>query len=196
MLNRKYPLWPWQEEGASLAEYKDALNSLKRFLAAVDINQLQTLEDVSAIASLVGHDLRVIAVTNRQVIEEKIEYLEFGVSDTLKNALKMYSLKIVVNGLNLVVSEWDGYVNISQFRTVGFQGYQCEILRIKLPSDRDIAIGNRPNVEEHSLHAFDLRGAVKEQYLPTSEPSNAQIQQGFMRLLKECIEDILSVLAP
>ncbi len=196
MQNRKYPLWPWQEEGVSLAEYKDALNSLKRFLTAVDINQLQTLEDVSAIASLVGHDLRVLAVTNGQLGEEKIEYLGLGISDTLRNSQKMYSFRISVNGLNLTVSAWDGYVNISQFRSVGFQGYQCEILRIKLPSDRDIAIGNRPNVEEQSLYAFDLRGAIKEQYLPTSEPSNAKIQQGYMRLLQECLEDIVSILAP
>ena len=65
--------WPWEEEGLSAAEYQRSLEGLKRFVEEVEINRLHTLEDLSAVASLVGHDVAVLAVTHGKKIEKKFE---------------------------------------------------------------------------------------------------------------------------
>jgi len=43
---RNVPLWPWEEEVISGANYQRSLEDLKRFVEEVDVNQLQTLEDL------------------------------------------------------------------------------------------------------------------------------------------------------
>ena len=68
--------WPWEEEGLSAAEYQRSLEGLKRFVEEVEVNRLHTLEDLSAVASLVGHDVAVLAVTQGKKIEKKTEQFE------------------------------------------------------------------------------------------------------------------------
>src|SRR6266566_3295153 len=66
MQQRKSHLWPWEDEGISPVEYIRSLQGLCRFLEQVDLRNLQTLEDVSAVASLIGHDLRALAMAKGQ----------------------------------------------------------------------------------------------------------------------------------
>ena len=56
-----------------------------------------------------------------------------------------------------------------------------------LPTDRDIAIGAKPNVDEQMLYALDWRSGTDKKYYPTQEPYNAQLQQEFTRVLKDAI---------
>ncbi|SRR6266436_7620613 len=63
----------WAEEGISAAEYQRSFEGLQRFVEEVEVNRLQTLEDLSAVASLVGHDVAVLAVTHGKKIEKKFE---------------------------------------------------------------------------------------------------------------------------
>lgn len=77
---------------------------------------------------------------------------------------------------------------------MGFQRYHHEELRVQLPSDRDIAIGNIPNVDEHNIYAIDMRDRDKREYYPLKEPGNAVIQQGFTSILKDAVRDIACVL--
>lgn len=84
------PLWPWEEEVISGAEYQRSLEGLKRFVEKVDVNQLQTLEDLSAAASLVGHDVYVVAVTKGKKIEKKTEHFEPTVSEPISRVEREY----------------------------------------------------------------------------------------------------------
>ena len=70
-------------------------------------------------------------------------------------------------------------------------------LSVSLPSDRDIAIGEKPNVDEQSMYAKDLRGA-RRAYHPAKEPDSPEIQQVFAHLLKDALStlrEVVSVLA-
>jgi hypothetical protein len=69
--HKKLYVWPWEEERCSAAEYIRALQGLNHFLKDVDIDQLHTLEDVSAVASLLGHDLRMIAMAKGIRVEKE-----------------------------------------------------------------------------------------------------------------------------
>jgi hypothetical protein len=61
----KFHLWPWEDdEEVSTAEFERSLKSLNRFLDMVNVEALYTLENLSAVASLVGHDIYTIAVAN------------------------------------------------------------------------------------------------------------------------------------
>ena len=103
-------------------------------------------------------------------------------------------LRVSFGSHELGVIVRDGHAALTKHRIVGVQHYQCEELRVRLPTDRDIAVGGKPNVGEHSIYAIDVRGEGMQQYSPVTEPSNAHLQQGFVRVLKEVVRDIVSAL--
>jgi hypothetical protein len=78
---------------------------------------------------------------------------------------------------------------------LGFHGYPSEELSVSLPSDRDIAIGEKPNVDEQSMYATDIRRRGKRVYHPTQEPENPEIQQVFARVLKDALITLLEVVS-
>ena len=189
-----FPACPWDEEVISAEEYQRSLQGLRRFVAEVDVSALYTLEDVSAVASLVGHDLRLLAMTQGKKNERKSLRLEYGASELISRVEREYIFTRYLEDREIVVSASNGHSLILERRTVGFQRYQREELRVVLPSDRDIAFGNRPNVGEQSLYEVDLRGGGRREYHPLREPENAQIQQGFAGVLKDAIREVLSVI--
>ena len=79
------------------------------------------------------------------------------------------------------------HVLISEKYITGFARYVYEVLRVGLPTDRDITIGAKPNVDEQMLYALDWRSGTDKEYYPTQEPYNAQLQQEFTRVLKDVI---------
>jgi hypothetical protein len=94
MQQRKSHLWPWEDEGISPVEYIRSLQGLSRFLEQVDLRKLQTLEDVSAVASLIGHDLRALAIAKGQKIEKRTQLFEPGASEPIQSIELEDSLKV------------------------------------------------------------------------------------------------------
>ena len=193
--NRKYYFWPWEEEDISAAEYQRSLQGLKHFLEEVEVSQLQTLEDLSAAASLIGHDLQTLAAARGVKIEKKIEQFEPGASEAISSVEREYIFSKFVADHEVVVTARNGHTFVSVYRMVAFQLYRHEELRVMLPADRDIAIGEKPNVHEDSIYALDLRGERVKEYHPVDEPCNSEIQQEFTRVLKDGVRGVLSVLS-
>ena len=190
----RVPLWPWEEEVISGADYQHSLEGLKRFVEEVEVIHLQTLEDLSAVASLVGHDVYAVAVANGQKFEKKMAEPEPGASEPLGRIEREYVFTQGIDDREVVVTASNGQTVISVRRRVrfGFHGYYHELLRVRLPSDRDIAIGEKPIGNEQSVYAIDLREAHIREYHPAKEPQNAEIQQGFTRVLKDALRAIVS----
>ena len=178
-----------------MAEYQCSLESLQRFVEEVEVNLLHTLEDLSAVASLVGHDLFVLAVTHGKKSERKTEQFEPAVGESISRIERVYVFTRSIGRLEIVVTARNGHSLLSRYRLLGFQGYPSEELSISLPSDRDIAIGERPNVDEQSMHATDVRRRGKRVYHPTQEPESPEIQQVFARLLKDALITLLEVVS-
>src|SRR5947209_16710508 len=74
--NGKFHLWPWEEEVISTEEYERSIQGLKNFVARVKLTKLLSIEDLSATASLVGHDIAVVIAPKGRKIEKKS--LEIG----------------------------------------------------------------------------------------------------------------------
>jgi hypothetical protein len=194
---RNVPRWPWEEEVFSGAEYQRSLEGLQRFVEEVNVNRLQTLEDLSAVASLVGHDVYVVVVTKGKKIEKKTKLFDPTVSEPVCHVEREYVFTSRIGNLEIVVTASKGHVLISRNRLCGFHRYPSEELSVKLPSDRDIAIGESPNVVEQSIYAIDLRRGERI-YHPAKEPDIPEIQQVFAHLLKDALStlrDVVSVLA-
>ena len=189
-----FPLWPWEEEVISGAEYQHSLEGLKRFVEEVERNQLQTLEDLSAVASLVGHDVYVVAVTKGKKIEKKTEQFDPTMSEPISRIEREYVFTHCLGNLEIVVTASKGHSLISLYRLCGFQRYRSEELSVRLPSDRDIAIGEKPNVDEQSLYVLDFRGA-RRAYHPVKEPDSPEIQQAFAHLLKDALSTLREVVS-
>ena len=187
-----FPPWPWEEEVISGAEYQRSLEGLKRFVEEVEVDGLQTLEDLSAVASLVGHDIYVVAATQGKKIEQKAEHFEPTVSEPICRIERKYVFTRSVGNLEIVVTASKDYSLILLNRLCGFQRYPSEELSVRLPSDREIAIGKKPNVDDQSMYAQDLRrgGGV---YHPAKEPESPEIQQVFAHLLKEALRTLRDV---
>lgn len=193
--NNSFRLWPWENERVSTIEYTRSLQNLTRFLETANVSRLQTIEDLSAVASLVGHDIRTLAVATGNVIEKKTEQFEPGVSEPLYSVERGYMLTKFLRDREVSVTASNSHICISEKSSVGFGGYQREELRVSLPADRDIAIGGRPNVDEQSLYAIDLRGGARREYHPIVEPANPEILLGFTHVLQDAVSDILAVLS-
>jgi hypothetical protein len=187
-------LWPWEEEVISAAEYQRSLEGLKRFVEEVEVIHLHTLEDLSAVASLVGHDVSVVAVTKGKKIEKKTQHFEPTVSESISRIEREYVFTRRSGNLEIVVAASKGHSLISRYRLLGFQRYPSEELSVRLPSERDIAIGEKPNVDEQSLYAKDSRGA-RRVYHPATEPERPEIQQAFAHLLKDALRTLREVVS-
>lgn len=186
--------WPWEEEEITPADYTRSLKAILRFLAEVDVQILHTLEDLSAAVSLVGHDLHAIVVAKGRKRERKVEQPEAEASEPLITIEREYILIGHTRGREITVTASNGHTQISQRCIVGFQGYQREELRVRLPADRDIAIGEIPIIDEGSLYTLDLRSGFLKEYRPVLAPYNAAMQQAFTAALKDALVDILSIL--
>lgn len=187
-------LWPWEEKVISAAEYQRSLEGLKRFVEEVEVNHLHTLEDLSAVASLVGHDVSVVAVTKGKKIEIKTQHFEPTVSESISRIEREYVFTRRSGDLEIVVTVSKGHSLISRYRLLGSQRSPSEELSVRLPSDRDIAIGEKPNVDEQSLYAKDSRGA-RRVYHPAKEPESPEIQQAFAHLLKDALSTLREVVS-
>jgi hypothetical protein len=191
-----FPPLPWEHPKVSPAEYARSLQSLARFLLEVgEASQICTIEDLSAVASLVGHDLYTITITKGKAVEGAAEQLDTEAYDALRNAERHYRLTKFLRDRQIAVTSGSGHVCISEKSRVGWQGYQREELRVRLPSTGDIAIGVRPNVDEQSIYAIDLRGGARREYHPVREPLNADAQGGFAHLLRDAVMDLVATLA-
>src|SRR5436305_15285873 len=182
--------WPWEEEGISAAEFQCSLEGLQRFVEEVEVNRLHTLEDLSAVASIVGHDLSGLAVTHGKKSEIKEEQFEPTVGESISHIEREYVFARIIGRLEIVVPSKNGHSLLSRYRLLGFHGYPSEELSVSLPSDRDIAVGEKPNVDEQSLYATDVRQRAKRVYHPTQEPESPEIQQVFARLLKDALSTL------
>ncbi len=60
--NNTFRLWPWEDVRINQAEYIRSLQNLARFIEAVDVSELHTIEDLSAVASLIGHDVYTVTM--------------------------------------------------------------------------------------------------------------------------------------
>ena len=187
--------WPWEEECISAAEYQCSLEGLQRFVEEVDVNRLHTLEDLSAVASIVGHDLSVLAVTLGKKSEKKTAQFEPTVGESVGRIEREYVFIRTLGRMEIVVTARNGHILLSRYRLLGFHGYPSEELSVSLPSDRDIAIGRQPNVDEQSLYATDVRQREKRVYHPTQEPESPEIQQVFARLLKDALNTLREVVS-
>ena len=186
---------PWEEECINAAEYQCSLEGLQHFVEEVEVNRLHTLEDLSAVASLVGHNLSVLAVKHGKKSERKTEQFEPTVGESISHIESEYVFTRTLGRLEIVVTARNGHSILSRYRLLGFHGYRSEELRVSLPSDRDIAIGEKPNVDEHSLYATDVRWRGKRVYYPTQEPESSEIQQVFARLLKDALSTLREVVS-
>ena len=187
--------WLWEEEAISAADYQRSLDGLQRFVEEVEVNRLHTLEDLSAVASLVGHDLFVLAVTHGKKSEIKTELFEPTVGESISRIQREYVFTRTIGRLEIVVTVRNGHSLLSRYRLLGFHGYPSEELSVSLPSDRDIAIGEKPNVDEQSMYATDIRRRGKRVYHPTQEPESPEIQQVFARVLKDALITLLDVVS-
>lgn len=192
---RTVPRWPWEEECISVTEYQCSLESLQRFVEEVEVNRLHTLEDLSAVASIVGHDLFVLAVIHGKKSEIKTEQFELIVGESISRIEREYVFTRTIGRLEIVVTARNGQSLLSRYRLLGFHGYPSEELSVSLPSDRDIAIGEKPNVDEHCMYATDVRWKEKRVYHPTQEPESPEIQQVFVRLLKDALSTLREVVS-
>lgn len=188
------PLWPWEEQVITSADYQHSRAGLKRFVEQVDVHNLQTLEDLSAVASLVGHDIYVVAVTHGQKNEQKTEQFEPSVSEPISHIERTYVFTYRLADRELVVTAGSGHSLLVLYRLCGFQGYRQAELSVRLPADRDITIGILPNVDEQSLYVLDCRG-TRRAYYPVKESQNPEIQQGFAQLLKDALRTLSEVVS-
>jgi hypothetical protein len=105
--------WLWAEEGISAAEYQRSLEGLQRFVEEVEVNRLHTLEDLSAVASLVGHDVSVLAVAHGKKSEKKTEQFEPTVGEPISRVEREYVFTHRIGNQEIIITASKGHSLIS-----------------------------------------------------------------------------------
>ncbi len=116
-----------------------------------------------------------------------IRSLTTGTNEARDDIAEKYVLTMFIRDREVTIIADAEHVLIAEKYITGFARYVYEVLRVGLPTDRDIAIGAKPNVDEQMLYALDWRSGTDKKYYPTQEPYNAQLQQEFTRVLKDAI---------
>ncbi|TMD42868.1 MAG: hypothetical protein E6I93_19930 [Chloroflexi bacterium] len=115
------------------------------------MSQLHSVEDVSAVASLVGHDVYVVAVANGQKFEKKMAEPEPGASEPLGRIEREYVFTQGIDDREVVVTASNGQTVISVRRRVrfGFHGYyHAKHLCHRLAGNEHTRISSRQRTQE------------------------------------------------
>lgn len=149
------------------------------------------MEDLSAHASLVGTDIKRIIRSVGKIQQTQFEFQGVKrVDEVLVIRKPLKGIKGKSKGIRrgiFAVSESNiTHVNIYTYNKD--EGNQTSICYIFLPAAQDI-LDEREKICKR-VYAFE-RG---ELYYPTMHPYDPRHQQGFSRVLKECIIYLLSVI--
>ncbi len=189
---RETPFGPLPQEDVDAAEYARSLESLRRF-AGVDITGIRNLEDLSARASLIGHDIKVVVLAKGGIQETKFKYQKSGVLEKTKAIDRTYVIRKPVGDHEIIALSGEGHANIEGYKLVG--GKQLSDYLVRLPTNQDInrLSGSRIS-DESGLHAIDWRSSNAVNYYPSSDPEDPKVNQGFAAVLQDSVKDLLSVL--
>lgn len=177
------------KKDVSSQEYARSLARLKEFLD-VDVDGIQNIKDLSSKTAMVGHDLRIVILAKGKIQETEFEYTKPGKKQPTKAIDITRVIREPVGNHNIFATSVEDIVAIDAYRTVNNR--QLSIFTVHLPAFKDIAVSKNPMDNALIASAVDFRRTTI--YYPAKESNNPAIQQGFARVLKDGIRDILSVL--
>jgi|SRR5581483_134923 hypothetical protein len=158
-------------------EYMQSHKGLQEFLA-VNLATIQTLEGLAPYAYRVGRDLQTIIVA---IGEARVQ------EDTTR-----YRIREPIEGSNNKIAA------VTSHSGVILMGYRIQdsqqLVNFEVAITGDLGVSEETFVGGFHIKANDYR--IGEMHLPNAYPSNASVQQGFARVLRSGVRDILSVIPP
>jgi hypothetical protein len=189
-MNRETPFGPLEPDDVSTADYERAIQDLSEFLT-LDTSGLQTIEDLSAEASVISKDLRHVVLAAGNIQETKFDYTDAaGIHQAVD---RTWVIRKPVNDHAIFVTANSRSTYIDAYRNEGRD--QASIFNVHLPAG-DITSSSDPLRNSSQVYAVDWRGGRTTSYYPANEPNNPQVQQGFARVLQDAVRDVLAVVPP
>jgi hypothetical protein len=170
------------------SEYAKSLRYLNDFVE-VDVNTIQTLDDLSARASTVGHDLRTVVLA--QGVVEQEEFLDDVGSirentAVLRRQIEDYTLEVIATPNGVVIKKFRGDPDesIDQFS-------------LTLPAKGELNVVRPTGSYNAEAGAFitavdTRRPPTKGPFFPHQFPQSTEHNQGFARILQEGVKDVVS----
>jgi hypothetical protein len=179
---------PIEQDNIDSQEYSRSLEGLRRF-SKVDTSSIQTLEDLSAKTSLVGHDLHTVILAKGGIKTGYERTGENPFDENNREEIQVYALEGTV-GDHTIIAEAMGDTVVLKMSTTESE----QPIIVRLPSDRDIAATGDPLTDMFSIGALVPRkdGSV-EGYFPARSPKFPNIQQDFAHILQKGVKDALSI---
>lgn len=188
---RETPFGPLQQEDVDTTEYARSLESLRRFLD-IDVGKIKTIEDLSAKTSVVGHDLRTVILAKGEIQETRFGYTKPGEARPTKAIDRIYVIRKPVGDHTIFATTYKESAYMGAY--VINRGQQLSTFNVRLPASSDITVTGEPIKDMQNVSAVDWRGGTTRSYYPAKEPNNHEVQQGFARVLKDGIRDVLSIM--
>lgn len=190
---RETPFGGLEPDDVTSSEYKRAVESLKDF-AEIDVSKIRNIEDLSAKASLIGEDIRRIVLASGEIQVTKFDYQDSTNRETRKAVDRAWVVRKPLDEYTVFTTFGDTNAHIETYKTIG--GEQTSVYSVNLPVSGNIGVKGEPISDSSSIYAVDWRGKQVESYYPAREPENSEVQQSFARVLKDAVNDLLSVTPP
>lgn len=181
-------LEPPEPENVTGEEYEKALGNLRRF-TRTDIEQIQTLDDLTLRLHNVGRDLRAVIVTNGKRHNPGLQE-SFLVAEPLKGEdFDEGEIRATITGDNVHL---DGHKIKDQKYLSNYE--------VKIPIYRDISVDAEEDRMPSSANDWTILANQWQEgkggYVPIEDLDNPIKLQGYTRVLKEAVTDLLSVAEP
>ncbi|MCX7928727.1 MAG: hypothetical protein N2558_03525 [Patescibacteria group bacterium] len=191
-----YPFGRLPPDNVSETEYRQSIENLREF-AKMDLSEIQTLEDLSAHASLVGSDIKKVILTAGKIQTTDFTYkkpdivLEEDVQVKARDQVWVIREKLS-DGTYIFATSSRELTYITRY-TFNENNQQISLYTVNLPADRDIC-SSRNEIINMSTNAVDWRWGQPKSFYPVNNPNDPMHQQEFARVLQDAIKDLLSVI--
>ncbi len=180
-------------EDVGSLEYAKAIDGLRRF-TQVDVSSINNINDLSAHASMISHDLRSVVLASggiEQIDQQYHSIDESGLIEEKKVKGSTYIFSRDIKDGKIILSLGNDSVYFVVMRQEDSQTALMD-LSLTLPLYGDINTQDS-RMGFRQLIAADWRGGIKN-YFPLMRPLSSEDNQGFAKVLKDGVSILLSAL--
>jgi len=174
-----------QMETGENIEYTRSLKQLESFLK-IDVKDIRSIGDLSAKASLVGHSLTEVVKVNGEIQKLNVFRPHEEKRGKIEEILR-YEMDREEDGFQVLATVLGDEVKVAIKEVRNSD--KLPISSVVLPVRGDILGDN-----ENRVKARDWRNNLSQNYNPVESPNDSEVQQGFCRVMQECVGAVLSIL--
>lgn len=187
------PFGKIEEENVTKADYEKAVRNLNRF-AEKDLSEIASFDDLAFEMRFVGIGLRAVILSTGEINELPVDprHTATGIVGAID---RVHELEGVKDGKKILATAKSGKVYVGQSVMEGEREEKAEF-ETELPSDKAMRVSGDRFEDEMVTFAMDWRGEKSVVYNPALHPENAEVRQGYAKVVQDGVKAVLGIARP